>query len=145
MSLFDELFGTSPFPPSGEILEADALTNCAECADSESSQMQEKVEDCATSQKRKRCDSTDVNDDSDSAFPSPCGNKKHRGKVIKLKDEHLDLQCEWCDCDYRTCNLDHFMCHVSLHTPHPEVKVKEDQEGTGFVVFPKILLMSCST
>jgi hypothetical protein len=145
MSLFDELFGTNSFPPSGEVSEADALTNRAESADSESSQMKDKEEDCMTSQKRKRCDSTDASDDSDSAFPSSCGNKKHRGKVIKLKDEHLDLQCEWRDCDYRTCNLDHFVRHVSLNIPHPEVKVNEDLEGTGSIVFPRILLTFCST
>jgi hypothetical protein len=144
ISAFDELFGTSPLPPSGEVSEADALANCAECADNESSQIHEKKEDFATSQKRKRCDSTDASHDSDSAFPASCVEKKHRGKVIKLKDEHLDLQCEWRDCDYRTSNLYHFVHHVSLHIPHPEVKVNEEQVGTGSVVFPRILLMSCS-
>jgi hypothetical protein len=144
MLSFDELFGTSPFLLSEEVSEADALTNCDECADDQSSQIEEKKEDCRPSQKRKQYDSTGASDDSDSAVPSTCQKKKCRGKAIKLKDEHLDLQCEWQDCDYRTCNLDHFVHHVSLHIPHPEVKVKEDQEGTGSVVVPRILLTSCS-
>jgi hypothetical protein len=145
MSSFDELFGNNPLFPSEEFSETDALTNCAEYVDNQSSQMQDKKEDCRPSQKRKRCDSTDASDDSVSTAPSACATKKLRGKVIKLQDEHLDLQCEWRDCDYRTCNLDQFLHHVILHIPHPEVKVNEDKKGTGSVVFPRILFMSCST
>jgi hypothetical protein len=143
MSSFGELFGTSPSFVSEEFSEADALANCAECVDNQSSQMQEK-EECRPSQKKKRCDSTDASDDSVSTVPSACAMKKRRGKAVKLQ-EHLDLQCEWRDCDYCTCNLDHFLHHVSLHIPHPEVKVNEDKKGTGSVVFPRILLTSCST
>jgi hypothetical protein len=51
-----------------------------------------------------------------------------KSKKIKLKEEQLDLQCEWRDCDYRTRNLDHFVCYVSPHLPHLEVKVNEDQK-----------------
>jgi hypothetical protein len=61
-----------------------------------------------------------------------------------MKDEQLDLQCEWRDCDYVTCNLDQFVRHVSLHIPHLEVKVNEDQEGNGSVVYPRILPASIS-
>jgi hypothetical protein len=62
-----------------------------------------------------------------------------KGKNIKLKEEQLDLQCEWQDCDYCTCNLDHFVHHVSLDLPHLEVKVNEDQEGTGSLLFNHML------
>jgi hypothetical protein len=144
MSFFDELFGTSQLPLSQEVTEADSLTNCAECSDNQSSQMQEEKENCSPTQKRKRCDSTNSSDGSVSTGSSTCGKKKCRGKVIRLKDEHLDLQCEWQDCNYRTCNLDHFMRHVSLHIPHPEVNMNENKKGTGSVVFSRILLTSFS-
>jgi hypothetical protein len=143
MSLFDKLFGASQFLPGQEVSEAAALTNCAESADNESSEIEEK-KNCSPSQKRKRCDSTDASDDSVSTVSSACGKKKCRDKVIRLKDEHLDLQCEWRDCDYRTCNLDHFVRHVSLHILHPEVIMNEDKKGTGSVVFCRILLMPFS-
>lgn len=136
VSPFGEVFRNSPYLLSEKFTESDAPTNCADYADSQSSHMQEKNEDCKPSQKRKQApvheeqsDSTDENDDSDSTVASACGKKKCRGKVIKLKDEKLDLQCEWQECDYRTSNLDHFVRHVSLHIPHLEVKVIENQEG----------------
>jgi hypothetical protein len=62
-----------------------------------------------------------------------------KSKKVKLKEEELELQCEWRDCDYRTSGLDDFVCHVSLHLPHLEVKVNEDQEGTGSVLFSLML------
>jgi hypothetical protein len=43
------------------------------------------------------------------------------------------------NCDNRTSNLDHFVSHISLHLPHLEVKVNEDQEGTGSVLFNHML------
>jgi hypothetical protein len=151
VSPFGELFRNSPCLLSEKFTESDASTNCADYMDSQSSYMQEKNEDCKPSQKRKQApvheeqsDSTDENDDSDSTVPSVCG-KKCRGKVIKVKDDQLDLQCEWQDCDYHTCNLDGFVRHVSLHIPHLEVKVNENQEGTGSGLFPRILPTSSST
>jgi hypothetical protein len=89
-----------------------------------------------------QCESTD---ESDGSAPSACGKKKRRVKATKLKEEQLDLQCEWRDCDYHTSNLDHFVRHVSLHIPHLEAKGNEDQEGTGSVVFLRILHTSSST
>jgi hypothetical protein len=70
---------------------------------------------------------------------TPINKEQRKSKKIKLKEEQLDLQCEWQDCDYRTSNLDHFVSHVSLHLPHLEVKVNEDQEGTGSVLFNHML------
>jgi hypothetical protein len=55
-------------------------------------------------------------------------NKSTR-RIIKLKDEPLDLQCEWRDCDYRSDNLENFVLHVSLHMPHLEIRVNEAQES----------------
>jgi hypothetical protein len=43
------------------------------------------------------------------------------------------------NCDNHTSNLDHSVSHVSLHLPHLEVKVNEDQEGTGSVLFSHML------
>jgi hypothetical protein len=152
VSPFGELFRNSPYLLSEKFTESDAPTICADYVDSQSSDMQEKNEDCKPSQKRKqtpvheeKSDSTDESDDSDSTAPSAFGKKKCRGKVMKLKNEQLDLQCEWQDCDYRTCSLDHFVRHVSLHVPHLEVKVLENEEGTGSGLFPKILPTSSST
>jgi hypothetical protein len=86
-----------------------------------------------------------ASDYSGSSIPSACVEKKRKCKKIKLKEEQLDLQCEWRDCDYRTSNLDHFVPQVSVHLPHLEVKRNENQEGTGSVVFLMILPASSST
>lgn len=81
VSPFDELFKTNPYLLSEKFAEADALTNCADCVDSHTREVHEE-----------HCDCTDKSDDSDSSVPSACG-KKHGSKVIKLKDEQLNLQC----------------------------------------------------
>jgi hypothetical protein len=148
MSLVDELFKTSPSLLDEILMEADAVTDCV---DSQSSLKQEMNEDRRPSRERKQAplheeqiNSADKSDDSDSTVASAFG-EKHRAKKIRLKNEQLDLQCEWRDCDYRTCNLGHFVSHVSLHIPHLEVKVAEDQEGIGSIVFPRILHTSSST
>jgi hypothetical protein len=142
--------------PSDELLieedpEGDGLIHYADYVDSQSSHMDVKIEVCSPSEKRKEapvyeehCDSTDASDDSASIVPSAC-RKKNNERAIKLKDERLDLKCEWRDCDYRTSNLDHFVRHVSLHIPHLEVKLTEDQEGRGSVAFRRILRASSST
>jgi hypothetical protein len=141
MSPVDELSKNSPFLLNQKFTKDDALKNCGDWVDNQSSHMEEKNEDSRPSQKRKQaplhedqCNSPDENDDADSIVSSACGNKRRR-KAIKLKDEQLDLQCEWRNCDYLTCNLDQFVRHVSLHIPHLEVKVNEDQEGNGSVVY----------
>jgi hypothetical protein len=59
-------------------------------------------------------------DENDNTELCACGNKH------KQKDEQLNLQCKWRDCDCVTHNLDHFVHHINLHI---EVKENEDQEG----------------
>lgn len=137
--------------PSNEGPEGDGLIHYTDYVDSQASHVVMKNEVCSPSEERKeaavyeeRCDSTDTSDDSASVVPSAC-EKKRKAKAIKLKDERLDLQCEWRDCDYRTGNLDHFVRHVSLHIPHLEVKMTDDQEGRDSVVFPMILSASSNT
>jgi hypothetical protein len=84
--------------------------------------MLEKNEDFRALQKRKhaplheeQCDTPDKSGDTDSTVPAACGKRKLMRKVIKFKEEELDLQCEWWGCDYSTCNLNNFVHHVSLH------------------------------
>ncbi|XP_023708959.2 uncharacterized protein LOC111865293 [Cryptotermes secundus] len=150
MSPADELSKNSSFLLNQKFTKDDALKNCGDWVDNQSSHIEKKNEGSRPSQKRKQaplceeqCDSPDENDDADSVVSSACRNKRRR-KAVKMKDEQLDLQCEWQDCDYVTCNLDQFVRHVSLHIPHLEVKVNEDQEGNGFVVYPRILPASIS-
>jgi hypothetical protein len=81
-----------------------------------------------------------LENNSENCRPSLVNEAKCKAKAVKLKEEQLDLQCEWRDCDYRTCNLDHILRHVSLHIPHLEVKLNEDQEGTGCVLFNHMLV-----
>jgi hypothetical protein len=73
-------------------------------------------------------------------------HKKHipKEKSIKLKDEQLNLQCEWKDCDYRISSLDQFVSHVSLHIPQLAVRLNKDGTGNGFVVLTIILIASSS-
>jgi hypothetical protein len=152
MSQFDELSGTSEFLLSEDVPDADALTNYADYVDNKSYHVDVKDEVCWSSEepeqtpvREEQCDSSDASGDSDSALPSARGKKKRKGRAIKLKDEHLDLKCGWRDCEHRTSNLDEFVRHVSLHVPHLEVKMNEDQEGTGSIVYPRILPASSST
>jgi hypothetical protein len=151
MSPVDEVSKTSPFLIRQKFTKDDALENCDDRVDNQSTHMEGKEEDTGLSNKRKQatpqeqqCDSPDENDDADSITSSACG-KKRRRKAIKLKDEQLDLQCEWRDCDYLTSNLDQFVRHVSLHIPNLEVKVNEDQEGNSSFLFPRILPACIST
>jgi hypothetical protein len=142
MSPVDELSRNSPFLLNEN---DDPLKICDDRVDNQLAEMEAKKEDNRLVQKRKQtppheeqCDSPDENDDADSIVSSTCG-KKRRRKAVKLKDEQLDLQCEWRDCNYVNGSLDQFVRHVSLHIPHLEVKVNEDQEGNSSVLFPRIL------
>ena len=132
-SSLDESSRNSPLCLS--IKKVDAQKKCGEWVASRSSHVQEKALDCRSLQKRRQeeCDSPDENDDTDDMLSSSCVNKRKR-RMVKLKDEQLDMRCEWQDCNYLTCNLDHFVRHVSLHIPQLEVKVNDDQEGTYTVI-----------
>ncbi|PNF26442.1 hypothetical protein B7P43_G16451 [Cryptotermes secundus] len=135
ISSFNDLFGTDPFLFGDEDPLANGLENSADYVDSQSSHMDVNNGVCSAPEEMKQspvyeelCDFTVASDCSDSTLPPACVEKKHKGK-IKLKDEQLDLQCGWRDCDHRTSNLDQFVRHVSFHLPHLEVKLKNDQEG----------------
>jgi hypothetical protein len=148
MPAFNELF-SSPLVLIGEDTKANGLMDCM---DNQPSDMQDKANNSRPPKKRKRTsvrkkqhDSIVVSNDSGSNLASTCEEKKRKVKAIKLKDEQLDLQCEWRDCDYRTCSLDDFVNHVSLHIPQLEVKMIENKKGIGSIVFPRILLASIST
>jgi hypothetical protein len=133
MPTFSELF-SNPLLLIEEDTKANVLMNCANGMDIQPSDIQEKAENSRSSKRKratariKQCDSIVASID----VASSCEQKKRKVKAIKLKDEQLDLQCEWRDCDYRTCNLDQFVHHVSLHIPQLEVKMIENEEGTGF-------------
>jgi hypothetical protein len=153
ISSFDDLFGTDSFLLGDKVPVSDGLESYADFVDSQSSYLDMRNEVCSTSEEKEQappeyekwCDFTGASDFSSNTVSSACGEKKRKRRVIKLKEENLDLQCGWRDCDYRTSNLDPFVRHVSFHLPHLEVKLNEDQEGTGSFVFPRILLASSST
>lgn len=117
--------------PQNTFTKADALKNCGTWVDSQR-QLQE-----AQRSKRKRsgdeedgCDSPDENelDGTASMVSSRCISRQ-RTKYVRMKDEHLDMKCEWRDCDFTSTVLDNFVRHVSLHIPHLEVRMNEDDEG----------------
>jgi hypothetical protein len=87
---------------------------------------------------KKKSDSPDETDGNQSFTYE----KKHKNKIQKPNYKHLDLQCGWLDCNYRSSNLDHFVHHVSLHIPHLEVKETQNHEGTNNVMFPRFLVAS---
>jgi hypothetical protein len=133
-------------PRSSSVPEAKELTEYAGCVISRVSDARETNDNSGPLQERKsapgreeQCESTAVSVSLDRSVPCSCGKKKRKGTTIKLKDEHLDLRCEWRNCNYHTCKLDLFVRHVSLHIPQLSVEVNEDLKGTGSVVFPRIL------
>lgn len=130
MSAIDELSTDSPLSLHQSFTKADALKKCGDWVDSQSCHTQEKDMGCKAKQRGGQGEECDSPNETDSIVSSACGNKRKR-KMVKLKDEQLNLQCEWRSCDYVTCNLDDFVHHVSLHIPHLEVKENEDQEGVS--------------
>lgn len=151
LSLCEEQPRSSPRLLSEHVPEVKKLTEYSGCVVSRISPVREKndggplQEGRSAPVREEQCDSTAASDDLDRSVPSDRGKKKRKGMAIKLKDEHLDLRCEWRDCDYNTCKLDLFVRHVSLHIPHFMVEVNEDRKGTGFVVFPRSLFASSGT
>ncbi|PNF23497.1 hypothetical protein B7P43_G06515 [Cryptotermes secundus] len=136
ISSFDDLFGIGPFPIDDYDTVANGLENYADYVDSQSSNMEDNNLVCSALEERNQspvyeewCDFTVMSNYSDSTLSPACIEKKCKDKKIKLKEEQLDLQCGWRDCDHRTSNLDHFVRHVSFHLPHLEVKLNKDQEG----------------
>lgn len=67
------------------------------------------------------------NTDSEFDSVSECGAKRHK-VGIQLKDEALDLTCEWTACTFRGNHMDQFMRHVSSHIPNIHISMKDDNE-----------------
>ncbi|XP_018309707.1 histone H4 transcription factor [Mycetomoellerius zeteki] len=67
------------------------------------------------------------NTDSEFDSVSECGGKK-RKVGTQLKDEVLDLVCEWKECTFRSNYLDKFLRHVSSHIPNIQISIKDDNE-----------------
>lgn len=65
------------------------------------------------------------NTDSEFDSVSECGGKK-RKVGTQLKDERLDLACEWKECTYRSGHLEQFLRHVSSHISNVEISVREN-------------------
>lgn len=77
--------------------------------------------------KRKLDAETEEFIDTDSEFDSvsECGAK--RRKVAKqMKDEILNLLCDWKDCLFDTNSMDIFVKHVATHIPQLEIKKHDD-------------------
>ncbi|XP_011164774.2 histone H4 transcription factor [Solenopsis invicta] len=67
------------------------------------------------------------NTDSEFDSVSECGGKK-RKVGTQLKDEVLNLACEWKTCTFRSNYLDQFLRHVSSHIPSVQISMKDDNE-----------------
>ena len=122
--------------PQNTLTKEDAMEKCESWVESQQ-QLQE-----VRRSKRKRnrdseegCDSPDENEmDETASLASMCENNKKISKRFKLKDEILNLKCEWRDCDFTSINLEDFLRHVSLHIPNLEVKMNENGEGETVVI-----------
>ncbi|XP_014484535.1 PREDICTED: histone H4 transcription factor [Dinoponera quadriceps] len=94
--------------------------------------MEELQEDCYTEDTTaKRKSETDYEDcyDTDSEFDSVsvCDAKRRRVGT-QLKDEVLNLICEWEECSFHSKRIEEFLRHVSSHIPSVQVSVKDDDE-----------------
>lgn len=67
------------------------------------------------------------NTDSEFDSVSECGGKK-RKVGTQLKDEVLNLVCEWKECTFCSSRVDQFLKHVSSHIPSIQISVKDDSE-----------------
>jgi hypothetical protein len=138
MPVMDELLNSSLFFIE-EDTNFDILMDWADCVGSTQFDVQKRKSGPAP---ENQSDATDSSTDSGSSVPAASAENKCKSKVIKLKDEPINLRCEWRDCNYQSCTLDHFVHHVSLHIPQLEVKMNETQEGTGYIVRSEVLLLS---
>jgi len=81
--------------------------------------------------KRKLRDETEYEDwyNTDSEFDSvsECGIKR-RKVGTPLRNEVLDLACEWDECTFRSDHMDKFLKHVSTHIPNVQISMKDDNE-----------------
>ncbi|XP_011154415.1 histone H4 transcription factor isoform X1 [Harpegnathos saltator] len=67
------------------------------------------------------------NTDSEFDSVSVCDTKKRR-VGIQLKDEILDLACEWKECSFRSRRMEQFLKHVSGHISNVQVRMKDGNE-----------------
>lgn len=67
------------------------------------------------------------NTDSEFDSVSECGGKRRR-LGIQLKNEVLDLACEWGRCVFRSKHMEQFLRHVSNHIPSIQISVRDDSE-----------------
>lgn len=67
--------------------------------------------------------------DTDSEFDSvsECGAKRRR-VAKQMKDEILNLLCEWKDCLFDSNSLDIFVKHVANHIPQLKINTTEDNK-----------------
>lgn len=67
------------------------------------------------------------NTDSEFDSVSECGNKRRRVGT-QLKNEVLDLVCQWKECTFRSSHMEQFLRHVSSHIPSIQISVRDDNE-----------------
>lgn len=81
--------------------------------------------------KRKLKEDTEYEDwyNTDSEFDSvsECGAKR-RKVGTPLRNEKLNLVCEWEECTFRSDHMDKFLKHVSSHIPNVQISMKDDNE-----------------
>lgn len=110
-SLFDELFGTSPFLLSEKsqklMLWQTVMTMCTVCCLSWKGKMRTAGHHRKVSRKwyMKSSVTSQIWDNSGSTVPSACGRKQHKGKAIKLREEPIFFNqpvCNWQPSNFRT-------------------------------------------
>lgn len=86
------------------------------------------TEDTTAKQKSIEFDYDDCyNTDSEFDSVSVCDAKRRRVGTL-LKDEILNLTCEWKECSFHSKHMEQFMRHVSSHIPSIQVSIKDDNE-----------------
>lgn len=88
------------------------------------------IEDITAKRKPSLLDYDDCyNTDSEFDSVSVCDAKRRRVGT-QLKDEILDLTCEWKECTFkqRSKHMEEFLRHVSSHIPGIQVSMKDDNE-----------------
>lgn len=86
------------------------------------------TEDITAKRKSTEFDYDDYyNTDSEFDSVSVCDAKRRRVGT-QLKDEILDLTCEWRECNFYSRHMEQFLRHVSSHIPSIQVSMKDDNE-----------------
>jgi hypothetical protein len=121
---------TSVFHLKEELTGADAVKKSADCESSQSFHSQQTRELRRSLRKKQlaplpeeQCGSSQNVSTCSNALATRTNGNKYILKIVKLKDERLDLQCDNLD------NLENFVGHVSLYITEVEIRVNEAQEG----------------